>query len=228
MLSSNELVLTADGSHSLRSRRFGVDYHSVHGAIQESRHVFITSGLQSLLATGTTEVTILEMGFGSGLNALLVRQIAEVRPDVRFTYFTYDQFPLTPTEVAGLNYPAQLGVPAKWLFDLHDCGWETPVVITPNFTLHKRQADYLTDDRRPYAPDSADLIFYDAFAPTSQPELWTPAAMVVNWEALKINGTLVTYCAKGQFKRNLKAVGFLVDGLPGPPGKREMVAASKQ
>ncbi len=227
-MNPNELVLTADGSHSLRSRQFGVDYHSVHGAIQESEHVFIGGGLLPLLNTGVKELSILEMGFGTGLNALLVRRLAAKYPGVNFRYLTYEQFPVSPVEVAGLNYPDLLEIGTDQLFSLHDCGWEVSHQLDDNFSLLKHRADFLNDDTRPYAPASIDLIFYDAFAPASQPEFWEPEALVVSWEALRMNGTLITYCAKGQFKRNLKTVGFTVEPLPGPPGKREMTRGRKE
>ncbi len=223
----NELVLTTDGSHTLRSQQFGVEYHSVHGAVQESLHVFIHSGLSPLLETGIKRVHILEMGFGTGLNALLVRQIARQRPEVEFRYDTYEQFPVSPVEVAALNYPAQLEVEADLFLGLHDCGWEQSIELDANFILHKRCADYLNDTDRPYAPGEVDLIFYDAFAPRSQPEFWETEGLVTSCEALRPGGSLVTYCAKGQFKRNLRAAGFTVVPLPGPPGKREMTKGVK-
>lgn len=226
-MNPNELVLTSDGSHSLRSRRFGVDYHSVHGAIQESEHVFIGGGLLPLLETGVTEVNILEMGFGTGLNALLVRRLAENYPEVSFNYIAYEKFPVSPVEVAALNYPDQLEIEQDQFVSLHDCGWEMLHQLAPNFSLYKHHADYLTDADRPYVPGSINLVFYDAFAPASQPEFWEPEGLLVSYNALGPNGTLITYCAKGQFKRNLKAVGFALEPLPGPPGKREMTRGRK-
>jgi tRNA U34 5-methylaminomethyl-2-thiouridine-forming methyltransferase MnmC len=111
---------------------------------------------------------------------------------------------------------------AKDFHDLHDCGWEERLQLDANFSLHKRRADYLNDTDRPYTPGEIDLLFYDAFAPSSQPEFWEPEGLAVSFEALRSGGSLVTYCAKGQFKRNLRTVGFKVVPLPGPPGKREM------
>ena len=223
----NDLVLTSDGSHTLRSGRFGVEYHSIHGAVQESRHVFIKAGLQPLLEAGARRVRILEMGFGTGLNALLVREMARRNPEVEFTYHTYEQFPVSPVEIATLNYPAQLGVEEAIFVGLHDSGWEESLQLDDNFTLHKRQADFLMDSERPYADGTMDLIFYDAFAPSSQPEFWETEGLAVSFAALRPGGNLVTYCAKGQFKRNLRAVGFTVVPLPGPPGKREMTMGVK-
>lgn len=224
---TNELVLTTDGSHTLRSQQFGVEFHSVHGAVQESMHVFIHSGLKPLLDSGLKRIHILEMGFGTGLNALLVRQIAQQQPGLEFIYTTYEQFPVSPEEVAALNYPVQLAMPAKVFLEMHDCGWEQRLQLDANFTLHKRRADYLKDTDRPYAPGEIDLLFYDAFAPRSQPEFWEPEGLAVSFAALRSGGAMVTYCAKGQFKRNLRSVGFEVVPLPGPPGKREMTRGVK-
>ncbi len=227
MLEANELILTSDGSHSLRSLRFGVEYHSVHGAIQESKHVFIEAGLKHLLQQDRQTVHILEMGFGTGLNALLTRIVARDKPTVQFVYDAYEQFPVPPTEVAALNYPRQLEVTAPFFHELHDSGWHVAHQLEQNFVFRKHQADFLSVIKRPYSPDSVDLVYYDAFAPRSQPELWTQEAFAVSFAALRPGGALVTYCAKGQVKRDLRAVGFTVEPLPGPPGKREMTRAVK-
>lgn len=214
--------LTADGSHTLRSQQFGVDYHSTHGAIQESRHVFLKAGLIPLLENGQTVIEILEMGFGTGLNALAVRQLAEEWPEVTFNYTTFELFPVTKADIAGINYPELMGVPLAWLTELHAAEWETSVEITSTFTLRKLRQDFLRVTPRPYDLHSFDVIFYDAFAPRSQPEFWTQDAMGICLAALKPGGVFVTYCAKGQFKRDLRDAGFKVEALPGPPGKREM------
>lgn len=224
---NNELFVTADGSHSLRSEHFGVPYHSVHGAIQESRHVFIDAGLAPLLMNKPGEVRILEMGLGTGLNALLTVQEAAAHPQVNFVYEAYELYPLGDKWAEKLNYTELLdsdagqirqflyGPEGKWL------------VERDNFSFRKHQADFLRQQQRPYAPASFDLIYYDAFAPASQPELWTPEAMQVCYDALKPGGVFVTYCAKGQFKRDLRDTGFRVEPLPGPPGKREMTRGRK-
>ena len=220
-----EIVLTADGSHSVRSHRFAVDYHSIHGAVQESRHVFLQAGLELLMLEGPAEVRILEMGFGTGLNALLVRDFARRHPAIPFTYHTLERFPLTEDAVGRLNYPEQLDLPASDLLELHERSWETLHALGDNFTFCKSRNDWLQRPPADWTVRPMDLIFYDAFAPASQPELWTPAAMAIAFDLLRPGGTLVTYCAKGQFKRDLRAVGFTVEALPGPPGKREMTRA---
>lgn len=217
------LFLTDDGSHSLRSSRFGASYHSTHGAIQESQHIFIEAGLLPLLAQEPDRLVIIEMGFGSGLNALLVRLIAARHPATRFAYLTYEQYPIDAGSAQSLNYPALLGVPRGLLDELHELAWGRPQLLDANFTLHKLRADFLSRDLP--MDVAADLFFYDAFAPEIQPELWTEQAMRRCAGALRTGGVLVTYCAKGQFKRNLRTAGFRVEALPGPVGKREITRA---
>ncbi len=217
--------LTADGSHSLRSARFGVSYHSSHGALQESEHIFIRAGVDHLLLTTPpgTALRILEMGFGTGLNALLVRKLAAAHPDIPFHYLTFEQFPVSLAVSAALNYTRALGLPEDSLQELHRTAWETTHQLDPNFAFRKVKQDFLA--ATPPGDFPADLIFYDAFAPENQPELWTVAAMEGCRRWLRPGGILVTYCAKGQFKRNLRAAGFGVEALPGPVGKREITRA---
>lgn len=223
----HEIVLTADGSHSVHSTRFAVDYHSTHGAIQESEHVFINAGFLPLLAQEPQEINILEMGFGTGLNALLVQLQADRFPEVKVRYHALEQYPLAQDDIVELNYPELLKIPSGKFHHLHTSKWEELVELEPNFWLEKRTGDFLSG--LPAWPSAyMDLLFYDAFAPSSQPELWSPAAIDICFEALKPGGVLVTYCAKGQFKRDLKAAGFRVEPLPGPPGKREMTRAIRE
>ncbi len=202
-------------------------YHSTHGAINESKHVFIEMGLRPVLDSDSIkQISILEVGFGTGLNALLVLQLAADHPDMKFTYRTIERYPIAPAAARELNYPEKLEASAQDFLALHEAAWDTPVAISPNFTLEKVQGDFFTT-LQGHAPDWANVIFYDAFAPSSQPELWEPEILGLCAGALVHNGTLVTYCAKGQFKRNLKQVGLVVEPLPGPPGKREMTRARK-
>ncbi|MCP9235709.1 tRNA (5-methylaminomethyl-2-thiouridine)(34)-methyltransferase MnmD [Lewinella sp. JB7] len=215
--------LTADGSHSLRSPA-GISYHSTHGAIQESQHIFIEYGLLPLLRDEhPRDLNILEMGFGTGLNALLVRAVAANHPGTRFAYTTFERYPVGGEQVRQLNYPARLGLPAERFFQLHDAPWGEPTQLDANFVLHKRREDFLGTGPHPARP--VELIIYDAFAPENQPELWTPEAMRQCYAWLKPGGRLLTYCAKGQFKRNLRVAGFRVERLPGPVGKREITRA---
>ena len=189
--------------------------------MEESRHVFIRAGLRPLLAADPTTVTVLEMGFGTGLNALLVRLLAREFPETHFHYVSYERYPISATQLAGLNYPEQLGVDRRLLEELHRPGVQN--YPGENFDLDLRMEDFLMA----LTGGEADVIFYDAFAPNAQPELWTTEAMEHCYAALREGGWLVTYCAQGQFKRNLRAAGFRVEALPGPPGKREMTRGGR-
>lgn len=217
-------MLTDDGSHSLHSERFGASYHSTHGAIRESEQVFIQNGLHPLISSGKQVLNILEMGFGSGLNALLARLLAPAHPALTFNYLTYERYPIGMEQAAALNFCRQLNCPPGLLRELHAAEWAETRKLEENFNFTKLKEDFLAPAAA--TPPSADVIFYDAFAPEIQPELWTVEAMEICAARLGSGGLLVTYCAKGQFKRNLRAAGFSVEALPGPKGKREITRAS--
>lgn len=201
-----ELQLTADGSHTIAIPDMNVTYHSTHGAIQESMHVFIQAGLQALQLPA---VRIFEMGFGTGLNALLTMQHA----DIPVYYYAVEQYPLTAEEVEGLSYGNEL----------HAYPWNEDVKMNEQFTLHKAHVSLLS-----VQPEQEfDLIYYDAFAPGAQPELWTREVFEKLYGMLAAGGILVTYCSKGDVRRAMLAAGFKVEKLAGPPGKREMLRAKK-
>lgn len=213
------IVQTEDGSSSLYVPELDEQYHSRHGAIQESRHVFIQMGLLPLVAA-RQEIDILEIGFGTGLNALLTALSAR-ELGLRIRYWTVEAYPMQPEEILALNYPEMIAgedVMATWQA-LHRVEWGSLQAITPAFQLCKMQARI--EDFQP--SEMLDLIYFDAFAPEKQPELWTEAVFARMATALKPGGALVTYCAKGAVRRNLQAQGLQVDRLPGPPGKREML-----
>lgn len=218
-----KLILTNDGTHSLLHLGLNEQYHSKHGALAESRHVFIQEGLQKI-RLNKTAVSILEIGLGTGLNAYLTLLENRNQP-LNIRYTAVEAFPIRPEEAAQLNYP-QLLVHQEQdpLFNaIHSSAWEQPEQLEPNFCLIKHQVSLLA-----FASETAfDLIYFDAFSPGSQPELWTEAVFTKLFGQLKIGGLLVTYCAKGEVKRNLKKAGFMVMALPGPPGKREMTSAYK-
>lgn len=214
------IVTTADGSHTITVPERNVAYHSLYGAVQESVHVFIEAGLQNVFELFPNEqITVFEMGFGTGLNAFLTAQQAAKRQrDVHYT--AVELFPLTNTEAEKLNYGEILN-DALLFQQLQACAWNRDVKLTQHFTLHKQQQDLLR-----YATDRFfHLIYYDAFAPAAQPELWTETVFKKMRSLLKANGVLVTYCAKGDVRRALQAAGFYVEKLPGPPRKREMIRA---
>jgi tRNA U34 5-methylaminomethyl-2-thiouridine-forming methyltransferase MnmC len=223
-----ELIITSDGSHSLRSEAFQVAYHSVHGAIQESQHVFMQAGFQACLDRGLTSIHVLEMGFGTGLNAYLALLKATEIPELSVSYLTIEQFPITDELVRQLNYPHELGYPNDQRFpELHNCDWDAEIRITDNFTLRKIKGDLLSTEL--ILPlNWADTVFYDAFAPESQPQLWEEPALQKIEAAMAKGSNLVTYCAKGVVKRRFKSLGMNVESLPGPPRKREMTRAIKK
>lgn len=214
-----EIIVTQDGSHSVLSHRFGVSYHSRYGAIQESRHVFLEAGLFTV-APGLGKVDLLEIGFGTGLNALLTyAEAAERKWTIQ--YEAVEGYPLELEQALSLNYPERLQVPElKSVYEhMHRQPWGERQEIAPFFALNKRKELF---ERLHYPDPAFDLIYFDAFAPNAQPELWDMPVLERMAQALRPGGVLVTYCAKGSFKRNLRSLGFTIEALPGPPGKREM------
>lgn len=218
-----KLTITEDGSHSLFIEELDEHYHSIYGAIQESKHVFIEAGLQCF--SDKSEINILEIGFGTGLNALMTL-LENEKLTKQIKYTGIEAYPVTIKEANSLNYIQELNIPDFEIqfLELHQSEWERPIKIKSNFTLTKRQEKFenLTLD-----DNSIDLIYFDAFAPSAQAHLWTEAIFKVLFKSLKSGGILVTYCAKGSVKRTLKSVGFILEALPGPKGKREMTRALK-
>ncbi len=218
-----EFLKTADGSLTIHLPDWDEQYHSKHGAIQESKHVFIKTGLHHFCELhDVEELAILEIGFGTGLNALLTSQQA-VELEKTISYDGVEAYPISFDQVQGLNYPEQLDVDSSIFLKLHEVAWETPQKITPHFLLHKQQKFF----KDITAKDVYHLIYFDAFGARLQPELWTQEVFKTMYDALKKDGVLVTYAAKGSVRRAMQAVGFTVERLPGPPGKREMLRATK-
>lgn len=215
------IIETADGSHSLFSEQFAVGYHSKYGAIQESQHVFIQAGLAPALSTKSA-IRVFEMGFGSGLNAYL-SLLFLTHQQQRIYFETVEAFPVPLAQAASLNYASLLKGSNDDFLALHQAPWNQPTAITPQFTLCKHDG---TIQETALSGDF-DVVFFDAFAPSSQPELWESPVLEKIYEAMAPGGIFVTYCAKGVFKRTLRALGFQVEGIPGPPGKREMTKATK-
>jgi tRNA U34 5-methylaminomethyl-2-thiouridine-forming methyltransferase MnmC len=219
-------VITKDGSHTISVPEMNVTYHSVHGAIQESLHVFIEAGLiHSGIFTYTGVHEILEMGFGTGLNALLTLAEAE-KHKKRIYYTALELYPLSTEEIKPLNYCDQLNLPHyQPLFDkLHFTGWEEMYEVTENYRLTKHQVSLQNFS----SEKLFSIIYYDAFAPKAQPELWTKEIFIKLYNLLRQEGILVTYCSKGDVQRAMKAAGFMIEKIPGPPGKREMIRAFKK
>jgi tRNA U34 5-methylaminomethyl-2-thiouridine-forming methyltransferase MnmC len=216
--SQPELRVTGDGSHTLYLKELGEYYHSTHGAILESEYVFIEKGLK---ACAGTSLDLLEVGFGSGLNALLTFLYAR-KKGLYLRYDALELYPLPPDIYMKVNYTKCLEQNAQgWFEQLHRAPWDQVREIAPFFHLHKMKRDFISFD-----PDRFyDLVYFDAFAPGKQPEMWGREPLTRVFRALKPSGMLVTYCAQGKFKRLLKDIGYEVESLPGPPGKREMTRA---
>lgn len=220
----SEIIETADGSHSLLSDKFGVTYHSKHGAVQESQHVFIEAGLYPK-AANTKKLSILEIGFGSGLNVFMTYLEAQ-KMGLEIEMVTYEIYPIALTAAQNLNYPAILNAKnEEAIFEkMHACEWGNFTELSSFFRFKKLQKDFLTiQDKAKF-----DIIYFDAFAPNAQPELWEETLLQKMYDSLKKEGVLTTYCAKGVVKRTLKSVGFEIEAIPGPPGKREMTRAWKR
>lgn len=217
------VVLTADGSSSIFVPDFDEHYHSVHGAMQESLHVFINAGL-NYMAEKQKTISILEVGFGTGLNALLTYFYAN-KADLTINYTALEKFPLEMKLVETLNYPEILNIPqaTEILNTMHALTWNAAVNLSTQFLFNKRHIDLLDF----LSTEQFDVIYFDAFAPSAQPELWTVSVFENMFNALKNNGILTTYCAKGSVKRSMKEVGFKIESLTGPIGKREMTRARK-
>ena len=217
-----KIIVTEDNSKTLLIPSIDETYHSTHGAYNEALHVFIHAGIGAL---NQQNLRIFEMGFGTGLNALVTLNHA-MEHSLSVEYTSIEKHPLSWETVSQLDYP-QLIDNAKIapLFEkIHNSPWEKSTTINDNFNLKKLKGDVGRDLSE---EANYDLVFYDAFGPRVQPELWTEDVLQKMFDLLKHRGILTTYCAQGQFKRNLKKVGFTVENLPGPPGKREMTRAIK-
>ena len=211
-----ELRITEDGSHSLYVPEIDECYHSSHGAIQESRHIFIEAGLKSCLKN---EIVILEIGFGTGLNALLAYQYA-LKNGKNIHYITLEKFPVSIEQVKQLNYPSMMDESLNEIFKaMHEVAWNEPHEISPFFILEKIKVDFTEYQHI----NQYDVIFFDAFSPEKQPEMWLQSQFEKIAAQCNEGAILTTYCAKGIVRRALQSAGFKVERLPGPPGKREIL-----
>ena len=212
---------TDDGAPTLYLPDLDEHYHSTKGALTEARHVYIDMALR---ARAKPEINLLEIGFGTGLNAWLTL-LAAREQGLNIHYTAFELYPLAPEVADRLDYPALTAPQQAFLFArLHRCEWDKPVAIDPQFTLLKRHAD-LTNTP---VEGLYDVIYFDAFAPEKQPEMWSEAIFRNLYGHLAPGGILTTYCAKGEIRRRLQHIGFTVERLPGPPhGKREILRATK-
>jgi tRNA U34 5-methylaminomethyl-2-thiouridine-forming methyltransferase MnmC len=216
-----EILITADGSTTIRIPDWDENYHSSHGAIQEAKHVFIANGLD--LFKNQAEISILEIGFGTGLNAFIT--FLETQNKEKVNYVGVEAYPISQDEVNQMNYPSELKANSfTSIFEnLHNCDWEQEIAITSQFKLTKRQQLFQDiEDRNQY-----NLIYFDAFGFPLQPELWSELIFKKMFDALLSNGVLVTYACRTSIKNAMITAGFTIEKLPGAPGKREMLRATK-
>lgn len=217
----SDLILTEDGSHTLFVPEIAECYHSSHGAIQESRHIFIEAGLKQC---EKPEISVLEIGFGTGLNAFLALIEAE-RSGKHIRYVTLEKYPVEIEKALQLNYPEILSPGDRNLFELlHTSPWDEDVEITPFFTLRKTETDFT----RYNFETNFDVVFFDAFSPEKQPEMWLQERFEHIFKRCNYGAILTTYCAKGIVRRALQGAGFTVERLAGPPGKREILRGTRQ
>ena len=216
-----EIIITDDGSTTIRIPDWDENYHSTHGAIQEAKHVFIKNGLD--LFQKQDSISILEIGFGTGLNTFIT--FLETANKEKVNYVGVEAYPISSEEIAQMNYVSELqAAQYQVVFDkMHACDWESHQNITENFILTKRK-QFFQDiaDKEQY-----DLIYFDAFGFPLQPELWSEAIFKKMYDALLPKGTLVTYACRSSIKNAMLSVGFSIEKLPGAPGKREMLRATK-
>ncbi|MBI9037659.1 MAG: tRNA (5-methylaminomethyl-2-thiouridine)(34)-methyltransferase MnmD [Bacteroidales bacterium] len=217
-----EIVQSGDGSHTIFLPNLNETYHSTYGAIEESKHIFIDAGLKTII-NSHEEINIFELGFGTGLNAFLTYFEGK---NTKINYITVESNPLKESFYSKLNYHKIIDKDnSKEIFlKLHTSDWNRKVAFNENFTI-KKINDKVQNIK--LENNNFDLVYFDAFSPDLQPELWTEQVFRKIASAMKINGILLTYSAKGSVKRALKNAGFKVEGLPGPTGKREITRARR-
>jgi len=220
-----ELIISSDGSHTLFLPDIDETYHSTHGAIQEAQHVFIRNGIQHYIDQNPTSkvINLLEVGMGTGLNIFLTLLLASDHPNILFNIHTIEAFPLEWDLVSQLNYCNELQVSTELFEKIHNQEWGSEIKILPNVNLTKEHV-LLSQ----FSPTNLfGIVFFDAFAPNRQPDMWTIHQLEKVVKLLEKEGELITYCANGQFKRNLKTLKMEVVSLQGPPGKREITRGIK-
>jgi tRNA U34 5-methylaminomethyl-2-thiouridine-forming methyltransferase MnmC len=218
-----QLIITSDGSHTLYLPEMDEQYHSVNGAITESEYVYINMGFNYFPGKNPK---VFEVGFGTGLNCLLTALQAEKskRPT---NYISIEKYPLEKYIIEELNYGNLISLEAKDIFNkIHNCKWNEFVPVSKYFNLYKIKGDLIDIDLNPF--ENCNVVYFDAFAPDKQPEMWTPEIFRKVYNIISPGGLLVTYSAKGEVRRQMAACGLEMERLPGPPGKNEMLRAIKR
>lgn len=224
-----KIITTADGSKTIQIEDWNEQYHSVHGAINEANHVYLKQGLhyfysELISQSSSQEIAILEIGFGTGLNAFLTLIEAESNK-LNIDYVGVEAYPISTEEINALNYPELVSDDRQLDFDkLHTTKWETSVKISEYFNL-KKEKKFFKEIKN---ISEFDVVYFDAFGPRVQPQLWTEEIFEIMYKAMKPNSVLTTYSSMGSAKRAMKSVGFEVERLDGPPNKRHMLRAIKR
>jgi len=219
-----KIITTADGSHTILSEEYREHYHSVYGAIGESKHIYIENGLKPAIFNNNV-LNILEIGFGTGLNAFLTL-IEIINQKASINYTTIEPFPINKSLISKLNYPKKVNDSflRKEFYKIHNAEWNKMIEILPCFSLFKINKK-LQETDLPF--NTYDVVYFDPFSPKNQPDLWTSEVFEMIYKVMKNNSTLITYSAKGSVKRILKSSGFVVQNIEGPFGKREITRAIK-
>lgn len=220
-----KIIITSDGSHSLEMEEWGETYHSIHGAIQESNHVYIEQGLMRFMHQD--EIKIVEFGFGTGLNAFLT-MVQIMAQQKALIYHTIEAFPLQKQEYEILDFPVHFPdfKQGKQVFTaMHEVPWDVANQLHTQLVIKKLLASFETVA---LTKDYFDLVYFDVFGYQFQPHLWSEAIFKKAYDSLKQGGTLVTYACRTPIKRNMEAAGFTLEIVAGPPGKREMTLAHKR
>jgi len=216
-----EFFKTHDGSYTLFLPEMDETYHSKFGAIKEALHVFINSGLSQI---NLPVINILEIGFGTGLNTFLSLKYLLTQEKIhKINYHSIEKYPLKSEIINFLNYAVDEDEQKIFRY-MHETEWNQAIEIIPGFQLYKDKTDLIKFELDSFF----DLIYFDAFAPNKQPELWSQSIFEKMYRHMNTGGILVTYSAKGQVRRNMQSAGFIVERIPGPPGKREMLRAYKK
>lgn len=216
---------TKDGSKTLYVNALGETYHSDHGAVQEAEHVFIKNGLKQI---NLNEINILELGFGTGLNALVtINEFLKNESINKINYFTLEKYPVNESEIVELNYPEHFSTENIESINekLHNSAWEKTVEILPNFYLTKIKQDFFNLENINLPP--IDLVYFDCFGARVQPDLWEEKLLKMVTNKIAKDGLLTTYSSKGSVRRILQSLNLKVEKMAGPPGKREMMNAWK-
>jgi tRNA U34 5-methylaminomethyl-2-thiouridine-forming methyltransferase MnmC len=219
-----QIITTLEGTKTIQIPEWNECYHSHHGILQEAEHVFIFNGLEQIILP---EISILEMGFGTGLNAFLTLYKAAEK-NIKVNYFTLEKYPISKKEQEELQYWKLLDrdIPEEQYFSLHEAEWGVPVEITRNFNLTKYKEDFFELKNLPVP--KINLVYYDAFGARVQPEFWEEEIFKQLYNTMSLGALLTTYSSKGSARRAMQAAGFKVEKKEGPKGKREMVNAWKK